>query len=530
MMKYGAAGIVSDMPNQSTAWSGQDQSAIRWGHLDFRLPTGFAFMVSHGTAAALRSQLAAQHTITLKADVQATVAPGHWTVISATIPGKDPAAGEVVYSCHLDHQLPGANDNASGCVTILEVARLLHTLIAAGRLAQPTRTIRFVWGPEIEGTMAYLDSHPEVRKALRADIHMDMVGGDPVKDKAVLHVTQTPWTLPTFVTDIGSLFMETLRTASATYAESGSAPQAAAVEERDGAGGTRNEFVADETPFALGSDHEDYDASTIAVPSLYLRDWPDIHIHTSHDTLDQLDPTKLRRVALLGAAAGYTYATLGPAQARSAAFFFAARGRARLAHVSERAAVLAEQQSSPPADAWYEARNLVQQATQREQGELQAFATYTRMSAEELAPIAQTLLAEEADALAAMDSVAKSRGATAGPPRAPWSSNRSAALIPAHVGSFGPLTYQNDNVLVDRLGSERVAKIRLLNATTASPQLQDNSALYAYEIWNAADGKRSIGEIRDLVSAETGPLDISLVVDYLQACEEAALLSFHAQP
>jgi aminopeptidase YwaD len=30
--KYGAAGIVSDMPNQTTAWSGLDRTLVRWGH------------------------------------------------------------------------------------------------------------------------------------------------------------------------------------------------------------------------------------------------------------------------------------------------------------------------------------------------------------------------------------------------------------------------------------------------------------------------------------------------------------------
>jgi Zn-dependent M28 family amino/carboxypeptidase len=40
---------------------------------------------------------------------------------------------EIAFSCHLDHQRPGANDNASGCVTILEVARTLQKLIAEGK-------------------------------------------------------------------------------------------------------------------------------------------------------------------------------------------------------------------------------------------------------------------------------------------------------------------------------------------------------------------------------------------------------------
>ena len=33
IIQHGAAGIVSDMPNQTTAWSGLDKTVIRWGHL-----------------------------------------------------------------------------------------------------------------------------------------------------------------------------------------------------------------------------------------------------------------------------------------------------------------------------------------------------------------------------------------------------------------------------------------------------------------------------------------------------------------
>src|SRR6266853_5217586 len=40
--QHGAAGIVSDMPNQTTAWSGLDKTIVRWGHLDARQPSGFA--------------------------------------------------------------------------------------------------------------------------------------------------------------------------------------------------------------------------------------------------------------------------------------------------------------------------------------------------------------------------------------------------------------------------------------------------------------------------------------------------------
>jgi len=43
---------------------------------------------------------------------------------------------------------------------------------------------------------------------------------------------------------------------------------------------------------------------------------------------------------------------------------------------------------------------------------------------------------------------------------------------------------------------------------------------------NFVDGKRSIGEIRDAVSAEYGPLPVGLVSDYLDACVEAKVIEW----
>ena len=64
-------------------------------------------------------------------------------------------------------------------------------------------------------------------------------------------------------------------------------------------------------------------------------------------------------------------------------------------------------------------------------------------------------------------------------------------------------------MLKARLAPERLAKIKLLNSE-ATPLLnvQDLSELYAYEIVNFVDGKRTVGEIRDAVSAEYGPLPV----------------------
>jgi aminopeptidase YwaD len=526
VMQHGAVGIVSDMPNQTTAWSRLDTSIVRWGHLDALLPKGFAFMVSRATATALRAHLNTGQPVMLSARVKAEVTNGHWTVVTATISGTDPHAGEVVYSCHLDHQRPGANDNASGCVTILESARVLSRLIGSGKLPRPVRTLRFIWGPEVEGTMAFLSEHPDIRRSLRADVHMDMVGGDPYKNKSILHVTETPWSLPSFVTDVGELFAETIRAGATAYAEDGSHAEAAVVEDRNGAPGTRNEFLADRTPYAEGSDHDDYDSSTIAVPSLYLRDWPDIYIHTDHDTLEQIDATKLRRVALLGATSGYTYATVNADEASSLLPFFAARAQRRLAEGFERAQGLVQDSRLQPKEAWYEARNLMTQMLRREQAELRSFSTYTQSNVDGAAAFDKDLDAQAAMLNEWLQYSAEKRGVHDVQALPPWRGEPDASLIPVRTAEFGPLTYQNDDVLLDRLGSERVGKIKLLGGGTSRLlRVQDQGALYAYEIVNFVDGKRSVGEIRDAVAAEFGPIPVDVVADYLKACEEAKIVA-----
>src|SRR6266481_2522397 len=191
---FGAAGIVSYAQNQKTAWWGEDENLIRWGHLETFSPNKtFAFMVSLKTARAFRERLAKGEKIMLHAVVKAGQHAGNYEVVTATIPGADAKLKEeeIAFSCHLDHQRPGANDNASGCVTILEGARTLQKLIAEGKLPRPARTIRFIWPPEIEGTTTLLNARPDLAQHIKAAIHMDMVGGG-LDTKSVFHVTRGP--------------------------------------------------------------------------------------------------------------------------------------------------------------------------------------------------------------------------------------------------------------------------------------------------------------------------------------------------
>src|SRR5205809_2060075 len=115
--ELGAAGLISYNSNQVSAWWRDDQDLIRWGHLDARgRNNAFAIMISLREARTLQRRLAGGERITLHAIVRARNDDAQpYETLVGTIPGTDPAVGEVVFSCHLDHEKPGANDNASGC-------------------------------------------------------------------------------------------------------------------------------------------------------------------------------------------------------------------------------------------------------------------------------------------------------------------------------------------------------------------------------------------------------------------------------
>jgi aminopeptidase YwaD len=306
----GAVGIVSYAQNQRTAWYGEDETLIRWGHLDtFAAERTFAFMVSLKTARALQQRLGNGESIRLHAIVAAGQTPGAYDIATATIPGREP--GEIVFSCHLDHPRPGANDNASGCATILEVARTLSKLIAEKRLAPPRRTIRFVWPPEIEGTLALLNGRPEIAKSIRAAIHLDMVGGGPAT-KSVFHITRGPASQPSFVYDIADTVGAFVNRETAAYAASGTARFPLIASD-----GSKDPLRAEMVPLTLGSDHQVYSDSSFAIPAIYFNDWPDRYIHTNADVPANIDSTKLARVAFLAAASGYILARLDTKDAQA---------------------------------------------------------------------------------------------------------------------------------------------------------------------------------------------------------------------
>jgi hypothetical protein len=461
--KFHAVGIISYAQNQPTAWSGDNDNLVRWGHLDTFSPNKtFAFMVSLRTARSMQERLHNGERIRLHARVKAGQHPGSYEVVTARIEGSDPLVKdtEIAFSCHLDHQRPGANDNASGCVTILEVARTLQKLIAAGTLPRPARTLRFIWPPEIEGTVTLLNAKPEFARRIRAVIHMDMVGGNP-DTKVVFHVTRGPMSLPSFVQDVAWAFASWVNGQSYEFAATGHADYPLVAPE-----GGKEPLRAEYSKFELGSDHQVYQDSSFGIPAIYLNDWPDRYIHTNFDTAANIDPTKLERAAFIGAASGYFLANFS---ARDVLPTLRAVQMAGLLRGVERMQRADMSLGSGAAEANYE-RQLVDS--------IQAFTQPATPSA---------------------------------PGRQPFRRRAEPR---------GPLTVFGYDYFEDHVKSAGLTPPGLLSYEGERGSGEE----YAYEGLNFADGRHSVREITAALSAEYGPIPQKLVLEYLQALKRIGLV------
>jgi hypothetical protein len=485
--RHGAAGIVSYAQNQRSAWWGEDENLVRWGHLDSFTPTRtFAFMVSLKTARAFRERLAQKEEIQLYASVRAGRRSGVYEVVTATIPGADAArrAEEVAFSCHLDHQRPGANDNASGCAAILEAARTLATLIREKRVAAPARTLRFIWPPEIEGTLVLLTARPDIAARIKAVVHMDMVGGAPAATKAVFHVTRGPASLPSFVNDVAEAIARVANSQTEAFAGTGRSSLTLHAPE-----GGKEAWQAEAVEFTLGSDHQVYADSSFAIPAIYLNDWPDRYIHTNADTAANIDPTKLKRASFLGAASAYVLASFDGHRA-------GAMIRTLQAHSLRRAATMLERRRALDAR---EADVLTREFLATEQALVDSVERFT--------PVPADVRREAAAFLGGLASL------VGRPPERAAATGDARAVFRRNPAIKGPMAVFGYDYFLDKYGAERAASVRLLGFSG----LRGAGGDYAYDALNLVDGRRTAQEIRDVLAAAYGPVPLDQVVEFLQA-------------
>ncbi|MBE3129606.1 MAG: M28 family peptidase, partial [Acidobacteria bacterium] len=296
-------------------------------------PAAFAFQLPVREGDILKRRLLANEKITVRAQVESKMETADLENVLAFIPGTDPAAGEVILSAHLFEgmQKQGANDNISGSACILEVARVLNTLIVEGRLPRPKRSVRFIWGPEFSGIGKWAQANRKTMEQTLCNINMDMVGEWLSKNQAFFCLMRTTYGNAHYINDVMENYYR--------YVGEGSRER---IQNRGGAAGVPVRIVAPsgaDEPFAYSiethygaSDHEVFNDWGVGVPGIMMIAWPDKWYHTSGDTADKADPTQLKRAAVIGAAGAYTVASAGTEAAVKVAGEVVSNATRRLGH------------------------------------------------------------------------------------------------------------------------------------------------------------------------------------------------------
>ncbi|HEX8262949.1 MAG TPA: M28 family peptidase [Allosphingosinicella sp.] len=468
----GAAGIVSWAQNQRSAWWGEDESLVRWGHLDTWEDPAFAFMVSPARARAWQARLAKGETVRLRAEVRAGRTPGAYLIPTAVIPGKD-RSKEILFSCHLDHPSPGANDNASGCSGILEIARTFRRLIAEGRLPKPKRTLRFIWPCEIECTIALLNARKAFASRTLATVHLDMIGGNTDITKGTLGVEGSPPSLPSFVSDVGFAIARWVDDQSLRYANTGAAAFPLLDPE-----GTRNPLRARIGGFSEGSDHQVWAEGSWRIPVIYVSDWPDIYIHTDKDLPANLDATKMKRAMFIAAASAWVLANADQAQVPAIEQAMGVEAGLRRVEAG-RQGRLDDGSATLSRLIWSE-----------------------KAAARSLLPFGLNYVAERH-----LDWV----------PKQP--SSQYPSVYRRNPALKGPMDGFGYSWLDDHLKKAGLAKPALL----AREPMWDGPS-YGYETLNLVDGKRSVEEIAGELAVSVGPAPVEEVAAYLAVLERLGVV------
>jgi hypothetical protein len=236
----------------------------------------------------------------------------------------------------------------------------------------------------------------------------------------------------------------------------------------------------------LGSDHEVFQDSSFAVPMVYFHDWPDVTIHTNKDLPENLDATKLGRVAYMAAGIAWTLAALPDDQAPRLLSLTAANAEARIARAGFPG-------GRSPRDWALARRETVERsaATVRSVGELWPSVAGVAHEAE--------------------------RGIRGLAPEIPADDPGDRRVPSRNPDVVGPLGVYYFDFLERALGAGAVSKIALAK--------RDNGDVLAWEAFNLVDGKRSISEIRDVLAGRYAPVPLAEVAEYVELLARAKAVS-----
>ena len=288
----GAAGVISAAIAPYTR-PADTPDVLQWGSIAYvESLHSFAFKATPRVGARLRAEMA-KGPVSLHVDIETKFHQRANRTLVVEIPGRTLPDQRVVLVAHV--QEPGANDNASGCGTLLAAALAIQDGIRRGSIPPPARTITFLWGDEISGSRQWVNDHPDHLKGVVAMLSLDMTGEDTSKTGGTFLIEKEPdpsavWERPSDPhTEWGAgkidpaivkgSFLNDLHLAVALRRA------------RD------TNWIVRTNPYEGGSDHTVF--TTARVPALLNWHFTDRYYHTNLDTIDKVSATEMQHVAIV---------------------------------------------------------------------------------------------------------------------------------------------------------------------------------------------------------------------------------------
>ena len=472
VLKYGAKAVVCYLEDErAKEYPDMLQYTGMWPRTEELDRVTFGFNLTNRQGAKLKNLLLSGKKVVLRGWVKGIgLEPYFMDVVVAHIRGSDRAAEELVFSAHLDHPKESANDNASGSGAILDIARSLKELIDSSRLPKPRRSFRFIWIPEWNGTMAYIDAHPEFKGpdlggSWLANMNLDMVGENPELLHSVLLITRTPNSIPSCVNDVVENMAEMVDNMDIRTPRGGLSAMNYRV-----------------TPYSGGSDHMMFIDRKI--PGMMFSHTDYTH-HTSEDTPDKVDPVELERSEVIAASALWYLANLESTQSALLFGLVSANAARRLGISATNFSELIRQQKT---------------------------------SAQFVNAMLKRRFDEERKAIESVQSfvVGGKRGID-------WNENPLKAQYDAlRKGLGGEMAAQSDKRVPQRMTRGPLdfgLPVSKLDSTRASWYSSKEFSLDGdarFELVNLIDGVNTVSEITVALSAEFQPLDMKIVARYLE--------------
>lgn len=225
--------------------------------------------------------------------------------VVAEIPGRIKPDERVLFIAHLDHYKPGANDNASGSATLLEISSSVSRGIRSGAIPPPSRTLTFLWVDEYNGTGFWMNRHKRELSEIQAVFVLDMVGGDPARTGGLFRVEKMPdpaalWVRPPDLHSGWGLGHWQEEKLFGSFLNDFMLSVVRGRSSRTGWKTTSNVWEG-------GSDHDPF--LRAGIPAILSWHFPDPFYHSSLDRIENISPAEMKHAGVSIATAGLVLAS-----------------------------------------------------------------------------------------------------------------------------------------------------------------------------------------------------------------------------